>query len=65
MQQNEPWVSVEDIAKYLGVSKETIYRWLDKKTIPAHRVGKFWKFKISEVDHCITNGVIPKARTSE
>jgi excisionase family DNA binding protein len=46
----QPWLSVEGIAVYLGVSKETIYRWLDRKKIPAHRIGKLWKFKPSEVD---------------
>jgi excisionase family DNA binding protein len=56
MHQSEPWVSVEDMAKHLGVSKETIYRWLDKKTIPAHRIGKLWKFKTSEVDRWVTDG---------
>lgn len=52
----EPWLSVEGIAEYLGVSKETIYRWLERKKIPAHRIGKLWKFKPSEVDQWIKNG---------
>jgi excisionase family DNA binding protein len=45
MPQIEPWYSVEDIARHLGVSKETIYRWLEREVIPAHRMGKLWKFK--------------------
>jgi len=52
----EPWLSVEEIAVHLGVSKETIYRWLERRTIPAHRMGKLWKFKPTEVDHWILNG---------
>jgi excisionase family DNA binding protein len=52
----EPWVSVEGIALHLGVSKETIYRWLERKRIPAHRIGKLWKFKTSEVDGWIRDG---------
>jgi excisionase family DNA binding protein len=50
------WYSVKEIAEHLGVSKETVYRWLDKKKIPAHRVGKLWKFKPSEVDTWVVNG---------
>ncbi len=52
----QPWLSVEGIAEYLGVSKETIYRWLERKKIPAHRIGKLWKFKPSEVDQWILAG---------
>jgi excisionase family DNA binding protein len=52
----ERWLSVEEISQYLGVSKETIYRWLDRKSIPSHRVGKLWKFKPSEVDSWVKLG---------
>jgi excisionase family DNA binding protein len=50
------WLSVEEIAQYLGVSKETIYRWLEAKTIPCHRIGKLWKFKALEVDKWVVSG---------
>lgn len=52
----EPWVSVEDVARHLGVSKDTIYRWVEAQKIPAHRVGRFWKFKIDEVDSWVREG---------
>lgn len=56
MKSIEPWYSVEEIARHLGVSKETIYRWIEKRKIPVHRMGKLWKFKPSEVDSWIQNG---------
>lgn len=52
----ERWLSVEEIAKHLGVSKETIYRWVEKGKIPANKVGRQWKFKVSEVDEWVKNG---------
>ena len=52
----EPWLSVEEISRHLGISKETIYRWLERQKIPAHRIGKLWKFKVSEVDGWVTSG---------
>lgn len=52
----ERWLSVEEIAAHLGVSKESIYRWLEKKKIPAHRIGKLWKFQASEVDKWVKQG---------
>jgi excisionase family DNA binding protein len=52
----ERWLSVEEIAAHLGISKETVYRWLEKRKIPAHRVGKLWKFRTSEVDQWVLGG---------
>ena len=56
METSERWLSVEEIANHLGVSKETIYRWLERSKIPAHRVGKLWKFKTTEIDGWVTEG---------
>lgn len=50
------WMGVKEIADYLGVSKETIYRLLEKKRIPCHRVGKIWKFDPTEVDKVVKKG---------
>lgn len=53
---NEPWVSTNDIAEHLGVTKDTIHKWIKLGTIPCSRVGKLWKFKKSEVDLWIKSG---------
>lgn len=50
------WVSVEEIAEYLGVSKDTVYGWIAKKNMPAHKVGRLWKFKADEVDDWVRTG---------
>jgi excisionase family DNA binding protein len=52
----EPWVSVEQIAEHLGVKRDSIYRWIDRKNLPAHRVGRLWKFKVFEVDEWVRMG---------
>lgn len=52
----EPWVSVEAIAKHLGVAKDSVYRWIETKKLPARRVGRLWKFKLSEVDEWVNAG---------
>ena len=56
MNDPERWFSVEEIAKHLGVSKETIYRWLERSRIPSHKVGRQWKFKASEIDGWVRDG---------
>ena len=50
MTEMERWLSLEEIANHLGVSKETIRSWIRKETIPYHKVGRQYKFKASEVD---------------
>lgn len=52
----EPWVSVDDIAAHLGVAKDSVYRWIERKGLPAHKMGRLWKFKISEVDDWVRGG---------
>lgn len=52
----ERWLSVEEIATHLGVSKDTVYAWREKKGLPAHRIGRFWKFKANEVDDWVRSG---------
>ncbi|WP_230208867.1 excisionase family DNA-binding protein [Nostocoides sp. HKS02] len=51
----EPWVSADVIAEHLGVAKDSIYAWIAKKEMPAHRVGRLWKFKLTEVDYWVRN----------
>lgn len=52
----EHWLSLEEIANHLGVSKETIRGWIKKGTIPNYKVGRQYKFKLSEVDTWIESG---------
>ena len=52
----EPWASVEEVAKHLGVAKDSVYRWIDHRGLPAHKIGRLWKFKLSEVDHWVRAG---------
>ena len=50
MDTDERWVDVEEVANHLGVRKESVYRWIDKKGFPAHKAGRLLRFKLSEVD---------------
>ena len=44
------WLSVDEIAAYLGVKRDTIYKWINNKDLPAHKIGRLWKFRKLEVD---------------
>ncbi len=52
----EKWSTLKEIQEYLGVGRETILQWIAKRNMPAYKVGRLWKFKISEVDEWIRSG---------
>lgn len=56
MNNIEHWVSSKEIAEHLGINKDTLQKWINSGSIPCHRVGRLWKFKISEVDSWIESG---------
>ena len=52
----EQWVSVEQVAQHLNVKTFTIYKWLERKEMPAHKIGRLWRFKLSEIDAWVRSG---------
>ena len=54
---NDKWINIEEAAEYLGVKPATIRDWIRKgKDIPAKKIGKQWKFKLSELDQWVQSG---------
>ncbi|KXG74587.1 helix-turn-helix domain-containing protein [Thermotalea metallivorans] len=64
-QNIEKWSSMDTITDYLGVSRETVLQWINNRNMPAHKVGRLWKFKISEVDEWIRSGGAAEKSDSE
>ncbi len=52
----ERWYSMKEISSHLGVSRDTVLNWIEKRNMPASKIGRLWKFKISEVDEWIHSG---------
>ena len=50
------WLSVDEIADYLGIKRDTVYKWIAEKGMPAHKIGRLWKFKKDEVDGWVREG---------
>jgi len=50
------WLSVDEVGIYLGVKRDTVYKWISEKNMPAHKIGRLWKFKRDEVDAWVRNG---------
>ena len=56
MTSQEAWVDADQVAAHLGVRKTSIYRWVEKEGLPAQRVGRLLRFKLSEVDEWVRQG---------
>ncbi|GAB6057291.1 helix-turn-helix domain-containing protein [Desulfonatronum parangueonense] len=54
------WLSVDEIGDYLGVKRDTVYKWIVEKDMPAHKIGRLWKFKKDEVDNWVRKGKAKK-----
>ena len=52
----EKCVTLKEVQEHLGVGRETILQWIAKRNMPAYKVGRLWKFKLSEVDEWIRSG---------
>lgn len=51
----EPWASIDEAAAHLGVRKDSVYRWIESRGLPARKIGKLWKLKLSEVDAWVSS----------
>ncbi|MDR1592465.1 MAG: excisionase family DNA-binding protein [Prevotellaceae bacterium] len=53
---SSPSVTKSRNSEYLGVSRESIFQWIENRGMLGHKVGRLWKFKISEIDSWIKSG---------
>jgi hypothetical protein len=44
------WLSVDDVAAYLGIKRGTVYKWIERYGLPAKKVGRLLKFRRAEVE---------------
>ena len=50
---NDRYLSVAEICTYLGIKRDTVYKWISKKDLPAHRIEKPSKIKLAEIDEWV------------
>ena len=43
-------MSIDELADYLGLQKQTIYNWLHNKKISGIKIGKVWRFDKNYID---------------
>ena len=54
----ENYISLEETAIYLGIKQATLRSWIKdpNNVVPAHKIGRMWKFKRSEIDAWVNSG---------
>ncbi|MFC1674529.1 helix-turn-helix domain-containing protein [Candidatus Omnitrophota bacterium] len=58
----DAWMTLEEVAQYLKVSKDSIYRLAQKGEMPASKIGNLWRFKKEEIDEWMKNTTKMKRR---
>lgn len=57
VQAEDNYISLEEAAIYLNVKPVTLRKWIKQnKDLPAHQIGRLWKFKRSELDAWVKSG---------
>ena len=52
----DEWMTTEEVAEYLKVSRITVYRYISKGIIKRHKIGRFNRYKKSEIEAAIKEG---------
>lgn len=54
---DDNYIGIEEAAEYLGIKVVTLRTWIKiKPELPAHKIGKQWKFKKTELDEWVKSG---------
>jgi excisionase family DNA binding protein len=54
----EPVVDSEEAARFLNINPKTLQKMARNREVPAYRIGKLWKFRISDLDGWLRSKVI-------
>ena len=58
-------MNIRQASQYLGVSPDTLYKYVNEQKIPAFKLGNRWRFKKSKLDQWMEEKSmeIPEQRT--
>ena len=61
----EALLTPSEAAAYLKVSVETVWRWCRRGTLPAVKIGKYWRVDKKELERFIASPKTPASRDEE
>jgi excisionase family DNA binding protein len=51
-------LTLEEVASYLRLTPQTIYKWAQEKRIPGVKLGKEWRFRKSIIDRWLDDQIL-------
>ncbi len=54
-------LTIEEVATYLRLTPQTIYKWAQERKIPAVKLGKEWRFRRSIIDRWLDDQILSSA----
>ncbi len=58
--ERERIYGAEELAKFFGVKEKTIWEWCKKGKLPAFKIGKQWKVRVSDLNKLISQKIISR-----
>jgi excisionase family DNA binding protein len=55
---NHEILTLEEVAHYLRLKPQTIYKWVQERRIPAVKLGKEWRFRKSVLDRWLDDQLL-------
>jgi len=57
-------LTLEEVASYLRLTPQTIYKWAQEKRIPGAKLGKEWRFRKSIIDRWLDEQILQNSEFS-
>ncbi len=57
-------MTIEEVARYMRVSRFTVYRMAKDRSIPATKIGRQWRFQREEIDRWVRDQFRREAQTA-
>jgi excisionase family DNA binding protein len=51
-------MTLEEVARYLKVKPQTVYKWAQEEQIPGTKLSKEWRFRKSILDEWIDSSIL-------
>lgn len=64
MTENDKWLTVEELAAYLKMSRTKLYAMTQKGEIPASKIGNQWRFDRDKIDEWMNEQMSVSKKTS-